>query len=66
MDKNGLLTIVVSLLVIGIILTSYSLGLVQGKLEKLEQYEKVYMPNPDNVYPTAIDGVYTNDTTGGE
>ena len=68
-DKGGIVVVFMVLMTIGMVVLSatlYNLGLAEGQLRKLEAYEKIYMPNPANVYPAAVDGVYTNDTIGGE
>ena len=32
---------------------SYNLGVSKGKLEKMEEFRSVFMPNPANVFPDA-------------
>jgi hypothetical protein len=39
----------------GHISLSRQLGVAEGKLEVLEEFKHLYMPNPANVYPDAVD-----------
>lgn len=34
---------------------SRQFGVAEGKLEVLEEFKHLYMPNPANVYPDAVD-----------
>ena len=59
-DMKWMMTLIFTILVslmgcIGIL--GYMYGVSKGELNKMEAFKDIYVPNPSNVYPDAVDSL---------